>query len=96
MQASRRESERVRDLVNLGYEIHKKTGENKLLYAQQFFKELRDEISKEIEKGTDLSSYLSVSFNVLKREYEIKLVLPARTDLFDASISDKRGDEKSV
>lgn len=32
----------------------------------------------------------------MKREYEIKLVLPARMDLFDASISDKRGDEKSV
>lgn len=78
----------MRDLINLGYEIHKKTGENNMLYAQQFFERLRDEISKEIQKGTDLTPYLSVEFNILKREYEIKLVLPSRPNLFDTGGSD--------
>lgn len=78
----------MRDLINLGYEIHEKTGENNMLYVQQFFEGVRDEITKEIQKGTDLTPYLSVEFNLLKREYEIKLVLPARPNLFDAGVSD--------
>lgn len=28
---------KVRDLINLGYEIYKKTGENNMLYTQHFF-----------------------------------------------------------
>lgn len=53
-----------------------------------FFERLRDEISKEIQKGTDLTPYLSAEFNILKREYEIKLVLPSRPNLFDTGGSD--------
>ncbi len=38
---------KVRDLINLGYEIHKKTGENNMLYTQQF---LRDCVMKSQKK----------------------------------------------
>ena len=76
------------DLFSLQHSIFekmKKDDDNRM--GQEFIKELFRDLSQEIKKGTDLSPYLTISFNKKEEEYVIQLKLPICSDIFDASRS---------
>ena len=81
----------MRNIMEMGHELYEKVNEDNLLYQEEFFKALTKEIHEEIQKGTDLSPYLSVKFNVLKRTYEIKLELSPAANFFDSRSSNGKG-----
>lgn len=79
----------MRDLCSLQYSLFEEIGEdNTKEIEQKFIKELFSDLSQEIEKGTDLSPYLTVSLRTKEEEYVIQLKLPIRSDIFDSGQSD--------
>lgn len=76
----------MKDITALCYELRKKN-KGEYDYRKEVFKELCDMISEENKKGTDLSPYLEVKFNLLKMKYEITLELPPAS-FFNSGVSD--------
>lgn len=83
----------MRDLFSLQHSIFEDVKKDDAAgMEQEFIKELFNHLCLEIEKGTDLSKYLTVSFNK-KEEYVIQLKLPISSGIFnvnDEKLSEKR------
>lgn len=78
----------MRDLFSLQHSIFEDVKKDDVAgMEQEFIKELFSDLSQEIKKGTDLSPYLTISFNKKEEEYVIQLKLPICSDIFDASRS---------
>lgn len=84
----------MRDLFSLQHSIFEDVKKDDVAgMEQEFIKELFSDLCLEIEKGTDLSKYLTVSFNKKEEEYVIELKLPISSGIFnvnDEKLSEKR------
>ncbi|WP_418963306.1 hypothetical protein [Butyribacter intestini] len=80
----------MRDILAIQYDVMKELGKgsSKDVVKKRIIKELFNDINQEIEKGTDLSPYLSMKCSATKEEYVIKLKLPFACDIFDPVESD--------
>ena len=75
----------MRDLFSLQHSIFEDVKKDDAAgMEQEFIKELFNDLCLEIEKGTDLSKYLTVSFNK-KEEYVIQLKLPISSGIFNVN-----------
>ncbi len=71
----------MKDLIQLGYEIHKKNrkkyGDSEAC-AERDREEITEALLAELEKekSADIAPHLSCTYDVMSREYKIELTLP--------------------
>lgn len=84
---------KIKDILAIQYDAVKELGKGSSDDAilQKVIKEVFNGINQEIEKGTDLSPYLSIECSATKKEYLIQLKLPFASDIFDSIVSDGKG-----
>lgn len=84
---------KIKDILAIQYDVMKELGKgsSKDVVKKRIIKELFNDINQEIEKGTDLSPYLSIECSATKKEYLIQLKLPFASDIFDSIVSDGKG-----
>lgn len=75
----------MKDIMQMSYEAFQ-TARTPLEHQVLFTEMLFDELGK--MKGADIASYLSCTFDVIRREYKVVLSFPARFNKPDSVKSD--------